>query len=494
MNDFENSINSSRRIKNNNTSSEHEDIIKQLSQMTSNDDKSFDSSLVSKNIPKYYDINNNCSKDINNNLSRKNKNIFEIQNLKQSIEKENILTNNIYFPLNQKLKYLCSLIQIFNINIKKYDDLKDFNKYFSNDNLKPNQLEPINILFDIINELIFYIQREIKNNDILMKELKISKNKRTEQENLINKLNMMIKEKENEMKNMTPISKNEFVKNHSQEKEINELKDENRELNKKINNYKNQIKKLERTNLNIKMQLETSNLNNNFVNNTMCDALKNHKNILNFYTLNNSYDNTRINLKKKNYSTEKNNINIYFGRTAERNNKYININQNYSPSKTLNNELSTKHRKTLFKDNNNNDKSVKDGSIINNLKTLLKEINKMLNIYNSNLDRLNTNNNINGNRNIKYIYDFANEMNDKLKKLENFTEFNKIKDNDNDDNQTVYKKSIQVNTAKWKFRKKSSNKNRVNKINEDLNLNLNIKRKNTSSSFRKDFMINKLNI
>ena len=169
MNDFENSINSSRRIKNNNTSSDHEDIIKQLSQMTSNDDKSFDSSLISKNIPRYYDINNNCSKDINNNLSRKNKNIFEIQNLKQSIEKENILTNNIYFPLNQKLKYLCSLIQIFNINIKKYDDLKDFNKYFSNDNLKPNQLEPINILFDIINELIFYIQREIKNNDILMK-------------------------------------------------------------------------------------------------------------------------------------------------------------------------------------------------------------------------------------------------------------------------------------------------------------------------------------
>ena len=44
MNDFENSINSSRRIKNNNTSSDHEDIIKQLSQMTSNDDKSLDSS------------------------------------------------------------------------------------------------------------------------------------------------------------------------------------------------------------------------------------------------------------------------------------------------------------------------------------------------------------------------------------------------------------------------------------------------------------------
>ena len=48
----------------------------------------------------------------------------------------------------------------------------------------------------------------------------------------------------------------------------------------------------------------------------------------------------------------------------------------------------------MFKDHNNNEKNIKDGSIINNLKILLKEINNMLNAYNSNLDKINTNNNI----------------------------------------------------------------------------------------------------
>ena len=493
MNDIENSLNSNRKNKNSNLSSDNEDIIKQLSQITSNEDKSFESSLISKNIPKYYDMNN-YSNDININISKKIKNIYEIQNLKHGKDEENPLINNKYFPLNQKLKYLCSLIQIFNINIKKYDDLKDFNKFFSNDILKPNQLEPINILFDIISELIFYIQRELKNNDILMKEIKISKNKRVEQENLINKLKIIIKEKENELKNISPKSRHDINKNKSKEKEINELKEENIELYRKINNYKNQIKKLESSNYNIKMQLDTSNSKNNFFNYTLSNDLNNRKNILNLYTLNNSYDNSGINLKKKNYSTEKNNINIYFGKTSERNNKYFNINQNFSPSKTLNNELSTKYRKNIIKDHKNYDKSLKDGSIINNLKILLKEINNMLNVYNSSLDKININNNINGNKNIKYIYDFVNEMNDKLRKLENFNDINKDNDIDNENNQVVYKKSIQVNTSKWKFRKKSINKNRINKINDNINLKVNIQRKNTSSCLRKDYLINKLNI
>ena len=493
MNDIENSLNSNRKNKNSNLSSDNEDIIKQLSQITSNEDKSFESSLISKNIPKYYDMNN-YSNDININISKKNKNIYEIQNLKHGKDEENPLINNKYFPLNQKLKYSCSLIQIFNINIKKYDDLKDFNKFFTNDILKPNQLEPINILFDIISELIFYIQRELKNNDILMKEIKISKNKRVEQENLINKLKIIIKEKENELKNISPKSKNDIDKNKSKEKEINELKEENNELYRKINNYKNQIKKLESSNYNKKMQLDTSNSQNNFFNYTLSNDLNNRKNILNLYTLNNSYDNSGINLKKKNYSTEKNNINIYFGKTSERNNKYFNINQNFSPSKTLNNELSTKYRKNIIKEHKNYDKSLKDGSIINNLKLLLKEINNMLNVYNSSLDKININNNINGTKNIKYIYDFVNEMNDKLRKLENFNDINKDNDIDNENNQVVYKKSIQVNTSKWKFRKKSINKNRLNKINDNINLKVNIQRKNTSSSLRKDFLINKLNI
>ena len=160
MNDIENRKKLYKKNRNIACSPDNDDIIKQLSQITSNDDKSFESSLILKNIPMIYDMNNFSKDNNNNNLS--NRNMYGISNLKNSPVKENSIITNKHFPLNQKLKYLCSLIQINNINIKKYDDLKDFNKYFSNDVLKPNQLEPINILFDIISELIFYIQREVK--------------------------------------------------------------------------------------------------------------------------------------------------------------------------------------------------------------------------------------------------------------------------------------------------------------------------------------------
>ena len=225
MNDIENTRNVYIKNKNNNFSSDNDDIIKQLSQLTSNDDKSFEYSLMSRNIPFLYDMNNLSKDFINNNISEKNTNFLGIKNLKKNPDEERLLINNKYFPLNQKLKYLCSLIQIYNINIKKYDDLKDFNKYFSNDNLKPNQLEPINILFDIISELIFYIQRETKNNDILMKEIKTIKQKRTEQENLINKLKIKIEEKEKELQEMKPIENDDFFKYDLQEKEINMFND-----------------------------------------------------------------------------------------------------------------------------------------------------------------------------------------------------------------------------------------------------------------------------
>ena len=83
---------------------------------------------------------------------------------------DNSTNTNKNLFLNRKLKYLCSLIQSSNINIKKYDDLKQFDKYLYNKNLVQNFDEPINILFDIICDLIFYIIKEIRNNDILMKE------------------------------------------------------------------------------------------------------------------------------------------------------------------------------------------------------------------------------------------------------------------------------------------------------------------------------------
>ena len=484
MNDIENSRNFRKKNKNNNFSPDNDDIIKQLSQITSNEDKSFESSLTSKNIPILYEMNN-FSKDVtNNNLSEKKGNFHIIKNFKNNSEEENTLINNKYFPLNQKLKYLCSLIQINNINIKKYEDLKDFNRYFSNDNLKPNQFEPINILFDIISELIFYIQRETKNNDIFMKEIKIIKQKRTEQEYLIAKLKSKIEEKEKEIKKMIPINNDDYYKYDLQEKEINNLKKENMELYQKINIYMHKIQKLETNNNFFLTQFESFNTKKNDFNHTLTNDLNNRKNILNLYSLNNSCDNPRINLTMKNRNTENNNRIQNLSKVRERNSKYINFAQYFSPRKTLYNDLSPTIKRNLNIENKNNDKNVEDGSIIIKLKLLLKEINDMLNIYNSHLEKININNNINGNYNVKYINEFVNAMNDKINKLKNFTEIN------NDKSNVIYKKSIKVNTSRWKFRKKSNNKNNFKKIND--NLNLEIKRRNTSSSLRKDLIFNKL--
>ena len=482
MKDIENSRNSNIKKGNSNFSYDNDDIIKQLSQITSNDDKSFESSLTSKNIPILYD-KNNFSKDINSILSERNKYQNEIKNMKKNPD---LLINKKYFPLNQKLKYLCSLIQTFNINIKKYDDLKEFDTYFSKDILKPNQLEPINILFDIISELIFYIQRELKNNSILMNEIKLIKQKRTEQETIINKLKYQIKNKEIELEKMESINKEDYSQFNLKEKEINDLKNENNELSEKINSYKNQIKDLKNTNKKLANQLESSNTNNNFFNFTLSKDLNNPNNTLNLYSLNNSYsyEHSKICLKKRNKTEEKNNLNLYFGKTTGKNKKYINNEENLSLFKKIRKERITDNnscnRKINYtENNNNNNKNIKNGSIIINLKALLKEINDMLNEYNSNLEKVNLNNNINRNNNIKSIYDFVNAMNNKLDKLKNISEINNDNNNINGDDN---KKSIQVNTSRWKFRKKTLNKKS----------NLNIRRKNTSTSLKKNLIFNKL--
>ena len=482
MKDIENSRNSNIKKGNSNFSYDNDDIIKQLSQITSNDDKSFESSLTSKNIPILYD-KNNFSKDINSILSERNKYQNEIKNMKKNPD---LLINKKYFPLNQKLKYLCSLIQTFNINIKKYDDLKEFDTYFSKDILKPNQLEPINILFDIISELIFYIQRELKNNSILMNEIKLIKQKRTEQETIINKLKYQIKNKEIELEKMESINKEDYSQFNLKEKEINDLKNENNELSEKINSYKNQIKDLKNTNKKLANQLESSNTNNNFFNFTLSKDLNNPNNTLNLYSLNNSYsyEHSKICLKKRNKTEEKNNINLYFGKTTGINKKYINNEENLSLFKKITKERITDNNSynrkiNCTENNNNNNKNIKNGSIIINLKALLKEINDMLNEYNSNLEKVNLNNNINRNNNIKFIYDFVNSMNNKLDKLKNISEINNDNNNINGDDN---KKSIQVNTSRWKFRKKTLNKKS----------NLNIRRKNTSTSLKKNLIFNKL--
>ena len=109
----------------------------------------------------------------------------------------------------------------------------------------------------------------------------------------------------------------------------------------------------------------------------------------------------------------------------------------------------------------------------------------MLNNYNAHLEKINISNKDYGIDNIKYVKNFLKEMNNKIEKLENIAEIN------SNNNELIYKKSIQVNTSKWRLRKKVGNKNILKKINENIDM-INSKKRNTSTNFRKDIIMNKL--
>ena len=529
--DYESILDSKRQ---NNFEQDSDDILHKISQISSSDNKSFDSPIVfSKTGTLFRDFNtetDNIGKEPNiiPFISLEEKSIYKNNNIKNENildEENNILISNKQLNLNQKLKYLCSLIQISNINIHKYDDLKQFNKYLVDKNSILNLFEPINILFGVINELIFVIQKELRNNDILMKELKRHRYIRKENENQIYKLKIIIKDKDKELDELRNLKKDDYFK--YSENEINELKNENKELNKKINTYKFQIKKIELDNNEMKNRLKSFNnekiRNKNRPQSNLNNLLKNNSNniIPNIYTVNdinnNNSNNNTLNINNKDkikkdirssmkkYKT--NNSNISY-------NKSINKKRNFSASKNKDMNIKNISQNNDFTsynninnnndiDNSNNNNYNNNGrSIIANLMFLLKEINEMLNVYNSSLSKItinkndnlnindgNKNNNKNiqvfeENNNIKTISnDFFNKINNAIINIKKYMkEENMQKLNNN-------KKLIYVNTSKWKNKKKSHN------INKRLNnFDNNEENKISAISLTKRNVKNKINL
>ena len=140
-----------------------------------------------------------------------------------------------------------------------------------------------------------------------------------------------------------------YYKYDLQEKEINELKKENKELYQKIIMYTHQIKNLKSKN-NIHMSPFEQSTKKNDINYSVTNNLNKVNNAFNLHNLNNSYDNSQIDLKNKNNTYQKNNFNIRLTKPKERNIKYINLYQNYSPLKTINYDRTSK--KNLINYNN----------------------------------------------------------------------------------------------------------------------------------------------
>ena len=491
--DFKKGIDKNR---DSNFEQDSEDILREISQIAHSEDKSFDSPVVfTKNKAIFNDYNidiDQLAKD--NDISTFSSN-FEKYNKKNKNKTldyhNNMLINNKQLLLNQKLKYLCSLLQTLNINIMKYGDLKQFNKYLEDKTSFTNIFEPINILFDIIHELIVVIQKELRNNNILMKELKRLRYNRSINEREIYKLKMNIRVKDKELKQLKVLKKDEYYKYN--ENEMNELKNENKELYKKINTYKQQMKRVEENNNEMKYKLQSFNTdrttlknNNGPINLVKYNSNYNFPNLLSITDINSNnkgMNDTVCSLKKKtSFFSEIKNVNNKRNYSASKVMSFKSISQNY-------NYLNDSYYNSNNNINNSNKKKFSNGrSIIANLMFLLKEINELLNAYNSSISSIKFNkfntieidsknedekNNINiiNNDFINKLTNLVNNMKDYMKE-ENKNTLNQSKDQVN--NRKIL---IHVNTSKWKFRKKS-HKNNVQKNEESENSSLNLSSSN----------------
>jgi len=517
INDFTNG--KSKNYKNS-IEPDSDDILRQISQISQSEDKSFDSPVVfTKTRTLFHDYN------IDINQIAKDNYVFPFDKFEESyknskytkesgtldMNENEILINNKQFTLNQKLKYLCSVIEISNINIRKYDYLKQFNKYLKDKNSILNIFEPINILFDIINELIFVIQKELRNNDMLMKELKRFKYNKNENEKQIYKLKMSIKNKDKELNDLRILKNDEYYKYNLNE--INELKNENKELYKKINTYKLQIKKYELDNNEIKNNLKSfdTEKTNNKRRCSLYNSKKNNRNNINqnIYTINNLNSN-KINrevpcsLNKRNgLFAENQELNYQRTFSASKAINYKNLSQNIN-SNFIDSYNKNNNNKYINKSNNNNNSNGR--SIITNIMMLLKQINELLNIYNDSLSKMKVNKNLKNNiikkdsKSEKKIFVDNDNMkcmnNEFLKKLNNAIEDIKMymrKENKNKINKEFEKKPIHVNTSKWKFRKKKHAKNKEHSslsINKDIdNSSLNLTYKESRDNSKRNLLL-----
>ena len=471
----------------------NEDILKQLAEITLSDDKSFESPIImdsSKTLFYDYKIDlKQMAKD--NNITStpsavkenfdKKKVESEKQNkyMKDILEQKNNVENNSS-RLSQKLNNICSSITSSNIYLKQFDILMQFTKYIDDRLFVLYYFEPINELFDIISELIYIIQKQLTSNELLSNELQNYKcNNKICNEKVLMRLQKKILDKDKEIIELNNKLKNYesddkinggidgLTKNFSDAHlEINGLKQENKELYNKLNTYRNHVIRIESDNKLLQKKI------NSFV------VEKNNRNIenipLNFYSTNLSNPNR---LGEKKFISFNNNINrstnkreynnINFKNCSNRENNSYSNNKNSNKNIYINgnvNNLNSKKSRIcsvkrflngpeqsmsgiIDKNWNSADKYEKKKKPVTNMISVLKEINEMLRLYDSSLNKMD-NSKIEDNKMKNFL-----EIMDKLfKKIYSYIDT----DNDGKNNKYVenYDKQIYVNVNQNKYKNK----------------------------------------
>ena len=348
---------------NNSDMNETEVIMNQLELLSFTEDKSFDDPTL---LQKSKSNIKNGNKELINNFYTNTQNLKENERISnnnfinmESIEYNNGNNNDKKDIFKLKVDNILTSLRLLEIkvNCKYYNSIIKFKNYLKDEILLTNYFEHFNDLFNLIIELIFIIKKEEEKNDL---------NNRNNQKNgIILKLEKEINNKNRHIElllNKLKVEQQKVQKNSKDNNnELVVLQKENKELYYQLGLYKNYIKKIDNNNIALEEQL----------NNIILEKInKRPISVKNKFFSN--VNNQTINMN--------NNININnINRVYNSNSEHIIINK---PFQEISNSIN-------YKKANKDEISIQFRRLNLSLINLLKEINKILSVYDLSLNKLN---------------------------------------------------------------------------------------------------------
>ena len=359
-NENKNNNNNLKKVINDSEMNETEAIMNQLELLSFTEDKSFDDpTLLQKSKSNIRNGNkeliNNFYSNIQNIKENETKDFINMQSMEYNSGNDNNKKNILKLKIDNILTSL-RLLDI-KVNSKYYNSIIKFKNYLKDEILLTNYFEHFNDLFNLIIELIFIIKKEEEKNDL---------NNRNNQKNgIILKLEKEINNKNRQIElllNKLKVEQQKVQKNSKDNNnELVVLQKENKELYYQLGLYKNYIKKIDNNNIALEEQL------NNIILEKINKRPISVKN--KFFS---SFNNQTINMN--------NNININnINRVYNSNSEHIIINK---PFQEISNSIN-------YKKANKDEISIQFRRLNLSLINLLKEINKILSVYDLSLNKLN---------------------------------------------------------------------------------------------------------
>ena len=461
---------------NNSDMNETEVIMNQLELLSFTEDKSFDDPTL---LQKSKSNIKNGNKELINNFYANIQNLKENERISdnnfiniESIEYNNNRNyNDKKDILKLKVDNILTSLRLLEIKInnKYYNSIIKFKNYLKDEILLTNYFEHFNDLFNLIIELIFIIKKENE---------KIDLNNRNNQKNgMILKLEKEINNKDKQIEGLLNKLKVEQQKTQKNSKDNNNelvvLQKENKELYYQLGLYKNYIKKINNNNIALEEQL------NNIILEKISKRPISVKNKF-FSNINNQTINMNNNI----------NINNING-VCNTNSEHIIINEPYKDNNLIN-----------YKKVNKDEVSMQFRKLNLSLINLIKEIHKILGVYDLSLNKvnieetqINTITNLNNMIESSILIDndkmnqfqksFLGNMDKILKKIDNLIKAFK----NNTSNKKKENVNISLKRCSSPLAKQKSNKE-INNLTKPFIINSNEKQKQNSNKIivhRKNF-------